>query len=95
MRIRVGTLPANTAIQDYDIGSLILVASGTPVQNIGNLYVNYRVILTVPQPNLNLNPSAVSLARQFLGDSSANTVSNLWTYTTDPAFAEYFREEGG
>lgn len=49
----------------------------------------------MPQPNLTLNPINVSYARQFLGDSSANVITNLWVYSTDPVYDEYFREQSG
>lgn len=49
----------------------------------------------VPQPNLTLNPVNVSYARQFIGDSSTSSTSNLWNYAADLGTSEFFRESGG
>jgi len=46
---RSGALPDHTAIQDYDVGSLLYVVAGTPTGAIGSLYVNYTIKFTVPQ----------------------------------------------
>lgn len=45
MFVRNGPLPANTAIQDYDVGTFIFAAAGTAEVVIGSIYITYKIRL--------------------------------------------------
>lgn len=47
--VRTGSLPSNTAIQDYDVGTFIFATAGSPGETIiGSIYVNYTIKLFTP-----------------------------------------------
>lgn len=84
--VRTGPLPDNTAIQDYDVGTVIFCLAGTPSEVMGSVYVDYTIKLTVPQP-YNYNQLTALSVQQSL--PVPQPVSNIWNYQTSQTYRPY------
>lgn len=84
--VRSGSLPSNTAIQDYDVGTFIFAAAGTPAEIVGSVYVNYDLILSVPQPYQFDALSALSIDQTI---PVPLPVTNLFDYQTSNTYQSY------
>lgn len=76
-------LPSNTAIQDYDTGSVLLVVSGNADSgSIGTLFVSYDITFSVPCPSPN-SPINNEFVSEMVVGSSTTIVDNIATFLTN------------